>query len=352
MDFMNLNQAAHGDREFGYIQTRLGVARKTVAGHVSDPRVTARVGAWARAALGLVGDAVAAAGPLRRQHARRRGDRGRQGRGGAAVRGLGQHLRRQRPGRGRSTRSPTRRWTTWSRSTRTPTASTRELRPGGERHDSLRYAARLELGLRAFLDAGGFRAFTTNFEDLGGLRQLPGIAVQRLMADGYGFGGEGDWKTSVLVRTLKAMAVGRDGRHLVHGGLHLRPDPGRGAGARRPHARGLPDDRRRHARRARSTRWASAAGRTRSGWCSTPHPARRWCSASPTWGSGSGWWPTRSTWWRRRSRCAELPVARAVWRPRPDLPVSAEAWITAGAPAPHRAVAGGGRRRSCTTWPR
>lgn len=86
-----------------------------------------------------------------------------------------------------------------------------ELRPGGDRHDSLRYAARIELGLRTFLEAGGFRAFTTNFEDLGGLRQLPGIAVQRLMADGYGFGGEGDWKTSVLVRTVKAMAVGAQG---------------------------------------------------------------------------------------------------------------------------------------------
>src|SRR5690606_5209599 len=71
-----------------------------------------------------------------------------------------------------------------------------ELRPGGERHESLRYAARIELGLRHFLEAGGYKAFTTNFEDLGGLRQLPGLAVQRLMADGYGFGGEGDWKTA------------------------------------------------------------------------------------------------------------------------------------------------------------
>ena len=78
-----------------------------------------------------------------------------------------------------------------------------ELRPGGDRHESLRYGARIELGLRAFLDDGGFTAFTTNFEDLGGLRQLPGLAVQRLMADGYGFGGEGDWKTSVMLRTLK-----------------------------------------------------------------------------------------------------------------------------------------------------
>jgi L-arabinose isomerase len=86
-----------------------------------------------------------------------------------------------------------------------------ELRTGGDRHDSLREAARIEAGLRTFLTDGGFGAFTTNFEDLGGLRQLPGIAVQRLMADGYGFGGEGDWKTSVLLRTIKAMADGLPG---------------------------------------------------------------------------------------------------------------------------------------------
>ena len=86
-----------------------------------------------------------------------------------------------------------------------------ELRPGGDRHESLRYAARIEIGLRSFLDGGGFTAFTTNFQDLGGLRQLPGLAVQRLMADGYGFGGEGDWKTSALLRVLKVMSAGRPG---------------------------------------------------------------------------------------------------------------------------------------------
>ena len=87
----------------------------------------------------------------------------------------------------------------------------RPAQPTGERHESLRYHARIEGGLREFLTAGGFTAFTTSFEDLGGLRQLPGLAVQRLMADGYGFGGEGDWKTSLLLRTLKATAAGLPG---------------------------------------------------------------------------------------------------------------------------------------------
>ncbi len=86
-----------------------------------------------------------------------------------------------------------------------------ELAVGGERHESLRYGARIEAGLRAFLTDGGFGAFTTNFQDLGGLRQLPGLAVQRLMADGYGFGGEGDWKTSVMLHTIKAMGAGQPG---------------------------------------------------------------------------------------------------------------------------------------------
>ena len=99
MDFMNLNQAAHGDREFGYIQTRLALRRKTVAGHASDPTVRARIGSWARAATGHHADDRDAARPLRRQHARCRRDRGRQGGGPAPLRGLGQHLRRQRPRR-------------------------------------------------------------------------------------------------------------------------------------------------------------------------------------------------------------------------------------------------------------
>ena len=86
-----------------------------------------------------------------------------------------------------------------------------ELLPGGDRHDSLRHGAEIEIGLRTFLQEGGFHAFTTNFEDLGGLRQLPGLAVQRLMADGYGFGGEGDWKTALMLRTVKVMGEGLPG---------------------------------------------------------------------------------------------------------------------------------------------
>ena len=211
MDFMNLNQAAHGDREFGYIQTRLGVARKTVVGHVSDPVGGCPHRRLAAGRPRLRRSPAAEAGPLRRQHARRRRHRGRQGRCRASVRGLGQHLwrkrscRRGRFGHRRRGRRADRRVSA------TCTTSTTELARGGDRHESLRYGARIEAGLRTFLTDGGFGAFTTNFEDLGGLRQLPGLAVQRLMAEGYGFGGEGDWKTSVMLHTLKAMAAGQPG---------------------------------------------------------------------------------------------------------------------------------------------
>ena len=275
MDFMNLNQAAHGDREFGYIQTRIGVRRTTVVGHVDDPRVAGagsrlgtrrrRLARPARRCGWPASATTCATSPSPR--ATRSRPRSRFG-------VVGQHLRRS---------------TSWSRSsTPSPDAAidalvaeyderydvVPELRPGGERHESLRYGARIEArAARASSSDGGFGAFTTNFEDLGGLRQLPGLAVQRLMADGYGFGGEGDWKTAVLVRILKVDGARAARRHVLHGGLHLPPRPGPAAHPRRPHARGLPDDRRRHADAWRSIRSGSAAARTPCAWCSTPSRA-------------------------------------------------------------------------------
>ncbi|WP_431277928.1 L-arabinose isomerase [Leifsonia poae] len=209
-DFMNLNQAAHGDREFGYIASRLGVPRTTVAGHVTDPRVTGRIGTWMRAAAGW-----------------------------AAVRSLklarfGDNMRFVAVTEGDKTEAEVRfgvQVNTWSvNELADAVAAASEsdidalvaeyedlydvvptLRRGGERHQSLRDGAAIELGLRSFLEAGDFGAFTTSFEDLGALKQLPGLAVQRLMADGYGFGAEGDWKTAVLVRAANVMGAGLPG---------------------------------------------------------------------------------------------------------------------------------------------
>ncbi|SDS93489.1 L-arabinose isomerase [Nocardioides scoriae] len=210
MDFMNLNQAAHGDREFGYMQSRLGVARKTVAGHVDSPSVRHRVEAWARAALGrheLRQLRLARFGDNMRDVAVTEGDKVEaQHRFGVSVNTYGvSELVAVVDAQGDD--DVDKLVTEYADLYRVAP----ELLPGGERHESLRYGARVELGLRRFLTDGGFGAFTTNFEDLGGLRQLPGLAVQRLMGDGFGFGGEGDWKTSVLLRGMKTMATGMPG---------------------------------------------------------------------------------------------------------------------------------------------
>ncbi len=210
MNFMNLNQAAHGDREFGFIGSRLRLNRKVVVGFWQDEDVQAQIGVWARAASAWADSRsgkVARFGDNMRDVAVTEGDKVEaQIRFGYDVYGYGvgdlvkvvnqatdaeidklvqQYLDEYEV-------SPV-------------------LRPGGERNTSLREGARIEIGLRHFLEDGNFKAFTTTFEDLHGLAQLPGMAVQRLMRDGYGFGAEGDWKTSALVRAMKVMAAGLKG---------------------------------------------------------------------------------------------------------------------------------------------
>ena len=210
MDFMNLNQAAHGDREFGYIETRMALRRKTVAGHASDPQVRQRIGSWARAATGWHAAhqlRLARFGDNMRDVAVTEGDKVEaQLRLGISVNTYGVNdLVDEVDAASPATVDAI------AADYEASYSVVPELATGGARHDSLRYAARIEAGLRSFLEGGSFDAFTTNFEDLGGLRQLPGIAVQRLMAEGYGFGAEGDWKTSALVRILKVMGAGQPG---------------------------------------------------------------------------------------------------------------------------------------------
>lgn len=210
MDFMNLNQAAHGDREFGYMCARLGVRRSVVVGHPSSGRVQDKIESWVRAAVGRL--------ELNYMKLARFGD----------------NMRNVGVTEGDKTEAELQfgpSVTTWGvndlveavenaddevvaqilKAYDTEYELAPELAEGGERRESLEYAARLEAGMRSFLESGEFSGFTTNFEDLGGLRQLPGLAVQRLMADGYGFGAEGDWKTAILVRLAKVIGYGRDG---------------------------------------------------------------------------------------------------------------------------------------------
>ena len=206
MDFMNLHQAAHGDREAGHLHTRLRSERKVVAGHWSDPLVQQRVGAWARTALAwreLRRLKVARFGDNMRDVAVTEGDKvAAQVRLGMRVDGYGIGDLVQRVAA-----VPDRAVTELVDEYQATYAVVPDLAPGGDRHASLRHAARVEIGLRNLLDDGGYGAFTTTFEDLHGLEQLPGLAAQRLMAGGYGFGAEGDWKTAALLRALKVLAA-------------------------------------------------------------------------------------------------------------------------------------------------
>ena len=327
MDFMNLNQAAHGDREYAYIQTRLGVSRTTVVGHVSNPAVTRRVGTWVRGAAGW-----AATHELR-------------------LARFGDNMRNVAVTEGDKTEAELRfgvSVNTWGVNDLVAAVNAveeaaidgvvaeyedlydvvPELRRGGERHEALRYAARQEVALEGFLSELGAKAFTTNFEDLGALRQLPGIAVQRLMSKGYGFGAEGDWKTAVLVRAAKVMGAG------LPGGASLMEDytydltPG-----------------------AERILGAHMLEICPSLTTSTPRveihplgiggkedPVRMVFDTDPGVGVVVSLADMRDRF-RLTANVVDLvehpplpnlPVARAVWEPRPDFTTSAEAWLTAG----------------------
>ena len=210
MDFMNLNQAAHGDREFGFICTRLGKRRKVIVGHWEDPAVQASLALWMRVAAAwheTQSMRVARFGDNMRDVAVTEGDKVEaQIRFGYTVNGygVGDLVRR-------ISAVPEGDVDALVANLETAYGASNDVRKGGKFHANVREGARIELGMRAFLDEGRFRAFTTTFEDLNGLRQLPGLAVQRLMADGYGFGAEGDWKTAALLRSIKVMSQGLQG---------------------------------------------------------------------------------------------------------------------------------------------
>jgi L-arabinose isomerase len=210
MDYMNLNQTAHGGREFGFIGSRIRNSRKVVVGYWQDSETLQEIDVWLRAAAAWHDShelKIARFGDNMRDVAVTDGDKvAAQMDWGYSVNGYGmgdlaEYIQQA--------------------STQAIKALIDEyydsytvadnLRPNGEFYSSLEESARIEAGMRAFLEAGSFKGFTTTFENLHGVKQLPGLAVQRLMADGYGFGAEGDWKTAALVRTMKVMAAGLPG---------------------------------------------------------------------------------------------------------------------------------------------
>jgi L-arabinose isomerase len=210
MDFMNLNQSAHGDREFGFIGTRMGKKRKVVVGHWQDESIQKKIAVWMRAASAWNDSQdckIARFGDNMREVAVTEGDKVEaQIRFGYSVNGYGvgdlvKYINEV------SDAAIDKLVAQYEGLYEVAAAA----KKGGDKYANIRETAKIELGMRAFLEAGGFKAFTTTFEDLHGLKQLPGLAVQRLMKDGYGFGAEGDWKTSALVRAMKVMSEGLKG---------------------------------------------------------------------------------------------------------------------------------------------
>ncbi len=210
MDFMNLNQSAHGDREFGFIMTRMKLNRKVVVGHWQDKKVLLQIGVWARAVMGWndwQGAKFVRFGDNMRYVAVTDGDKVEaEIKFGFSVNTCGIGDLAAVIDDVKET-AVTKLCDEYAASYKLATS----LKKGEAQHQSLRDAAKIEIGLRKFLVQGNYKGFTDTFEDLHGILQLPGIAVQRLMADGYGFAGEGDWKTAALIRAMKVMSIGLQG---------------------------------------------------------------------------------------------------------------------------------------------
>ena len=328
MDFMNLNQSAHGDREFGFIASRMRLERKVIVGHWSDQDVQIDLGNWSRAAAAWAdwqGAKIARFGDNMRDVAVTEGDKvAAHIKFGYSVSGfgVGDLVKSVNEVTDKEIDD-----TIQCYLAEYLVAS--ELRPGGERYASLREGARIEAGMRNFLVAGNFKAFTTTFEDLNGLSQLPGLASQRLMRDGYGFGAEGDWKTSALVRAMKVMSAGLPGgvSFMEDYTYHLTPGSEKVLGAHmlevcesiavsKPRMEILP---------------LSIGGKA--------DPVRLIFDAN----TGPAIGATIMDMGQRFRMVANvvdvveiehplpnLPVARALWTPRPDLKTAATAWIFAG----------------------
>ncbi len=328
MDFMNLNQAAHGDREFGFIMSRLRLRRKVVVGHWRAENVQDQIGVWARAAAawGETGRIkVARFGDNMRSVAVTEGDKvAAQAQFGYSVNGYGlgdlvavvnQVSDAEIDALAAEYESAYR--------------MTPDLRKGGERHESVREAARIEIGLAQFLSDGGFTAFTTTFEDLHGLAQLPGLAAQRLMEAGYGFGAEGDWKTAALLRSLKVMAEGLDGgtSFMEDYTYHFHPDNMAVLGAHmleicpsiaaeQPSLEAHPLGIGGKADPARLIFNTAAGDALNASLIDMGDRFRMIVNTVDV--------------IEPEAPLPKLPVARALWRPHPNLPVGAAAWIYAG----------------------
>jgi L-arabinose isomerase len=328
MDFMNLNQSAHGGREFGFIGSRLHIDRKVVVGHWADEEVQGKVGTWIRAASAWhewQGGKVARFGDNMREVAVTEGNKvSAQIQLGYAVYGYGVG---DLVDRIKAVTEPEIAALTAEYESQYEVLG--EAKKGGSLHDSMKEAARIEKGMRNFLEDGDFIAFTTSFEDLHGMSQLPGLAVQRLMNDGYGFGAEGDWKTAALVRAMKVMSLGLEGgtSFMEDYTYHLHPDGMKVLGAHMLEV--CP---------------SIGTGKAKLevhplGIGGKADPARLVFDVASGPGVNASLMDMGDRFRLLVNPCdvvpadeplPNLPVARVVWEPHPSLEVAAGAWILAG----------------------
>lgn len=330
MDFMNLNQSAHGDREFGFIMSRMRKDRKVVVGFWQDQAVLTQIDTWVRAAAGWhdwQGARFVRFGDNMRYVAVTDGDKV------EAELKLGYSVNTHGVGdlvavvNEVTDKEVDELCSVYEKEYKLA----EDLKKGGARHASIREAAKIEIGLRRFLVKGGFKGFTTTFEDLHGLTQLPGLAVQRLMKEGYGFAAEGDWKTAALVRAMKFMATGLEGgnsfmedytyhfskgsdQNLVLGAhmLEICPSIAEGTPSLEVHPLGIGG-------KADPARLVFHAGGGAALNASLVDMGNRFRllvnevrAVAPIHG------------------LPKLPVARVLWEPKPDMATGCAAWILAG----------------------
>lgn len=328
MDFMNLNQSAHGDREFGFIVSRMRMSRKVIVGHWQDPEVIQELNTWCRAAAGWndwQGAKFVRFGDNMRYVAVTDGDKVEaEYKFGYAVNthGIGDLVQVINETSDAAIDALTQEYEDQYK-------MAAALRRGGEQNSSLREAAKIEIGLRTFLEAGNFKGFTDTFEDLHGMAQLPGIAAQRLMASGYGFAGEGDWKTAALVRAMKVMGSGLSGGNsfmedytyhfdpensLVLGShmLEICPSIANGKPSCEVHPLGI----------------GGKADPVRLVFNSTAGPALN--ASIIDMGNRFRLLVNEVEAVSPRHDLPKLPVARVLWKPYPDMKTGCAAWILAG----------------------
>jgi L-arabinose isomerase len=327
MDFMNLNQAAHGDREFGFIGTRMRKNRAVVVGYWKDADVQQELGMWTRVACAWAdaqGGRVARFGDNMREVAVTEGDKVEaQMKFGYAVNGYGMgDLVKfvSKVGDAQVKKLVLEYLDTYKIA---PMIKTDQGKAG------LASAAKIELGMRAFLKDGNFKAFTTTFEDLHGLEQLPGLACQRLMADGYGFGAEGDWKTAALVRSMKVMASGLKGgtSFMEDYTYHLVPGAMKVLGAHMLEVCSSIAD----GKPSLEIHPLGIGGKADPARLVFNVPAGAAINASLIdLGNRFRLIVNEVDCVKSDKELPKLPVARAVWIPRPNLKVAAASWIYAG----------------------